>query len=71
MRVFVKPGSQNDSVIHNPDASLTVTVRASPTEGKANYAVITVLADFLRIPKSKIRLVRGHKSRWKLFEIQD
>lgn len=71
LRVFVKAGSRGDSITRNPDGSLTVTVRPPPVDGKANEAVITVLADFFRIPKSKIRLVKGQKSRWKLFEFQD
>jgi uncharacterized protein YggU (UPF0235/DUF167 family) len=71
LRVFVKPKSRKDAVIRNPDGTLTVAVRTAPVEGKANQAVISALAEFLRLPKSAIRLVQGKTGRWKVFEIPD
>jgi len=44
-------------------------VNAPPVEGKANQAVIAVLADFFAVPKTSIRLIAGVKSRRKVFQI--
>jgi len=42
---------------------LAVTVTAAPEDGKANAAVVTVLAKALDLPKSAVTIVQGAKSR--------
>jgi uncharacterized protein YggU (UPF0235/DUF167 family) len=69
VQVLVKPGAKVNRVIRHPDGSFTVTVTTPPIEGKANQAVITALAQFLRVPKSTIRLIAGARSRRKIFII--
>ena len=46
-----------------------VRITASPEFGKANDAVIALLAKRLRVPKSGVRIVRGVKSRDKRVRI--
>lgn len=46
-----------------------VHVAAAPDEGKANAAVCRVVADAFGLPKSAVRVVRGHASRTKTLEI--
>lgn len=48
---------------------LLVYVREPAVEGKANVAVIELLAKYFNIPKSSIQLISGHKSKLKRFEI--
>ena len=48
---------------------LHVWVSAPPVNGKANAAVIAVLAELHRIPKSLVRLASGQSSRSKVFEL--
>jgi len=43
-----------------------VRVTAPPEGGKANDAVVKVLAKSLGLPKSAIEVTRGHSSRHKL-----
>ena len=52
------------------DGQLRVTVTTVPEDGKANAAVVQLLAKALRIPKSRLTLVRGATSRDKLFRIE-
>ncbi len=40
-------------------------VHAQPEDGKANAAVISVLAKALELPKSHLTLTAGHKERLK------
>ena len=47
-----------------------IRVRAVPSDGKANAAVIGLLSKLLRRPKSRIRLVSGAASRIKRFRIE-
>ena len=51
-------------------AVLKVRVRAAPVEGKANAALIALMAKALDMPKSKIRLVGGDTARIKTLEIE-
>ena len=48
---------------------LRVKVTAPPVEGKANRAVIELLASHLRVPKSSIRIVSGEHAPLKLIEV--
>ncbi len=53
-----------------PLQSFRVHTTTAPTDGKANQAVIALLADHFKIPKSQIKLIRGETSRDKVFEIK-
>lgn len=48
---------------------LKLGVTAAPERGKANEAVIALLAEVLRLPVSAIRVVRGQTSAQKWIEI--
>lgn len=54
-----------------PDDSelLKVAVTTVPEDGKANAAVIALLAKSWRLPKSSLTLVAGHTDRSKVVEI--
>ena len=45
--------------------ALQVRVRAVPEKGRANTALLTLLAEWLSLPKSSLTLVAGGKSRLK------
>ena len=57
-----------------PDADgtdvLAVYVTAAPEDGKANEAMIRLLASHFDVAPSSVVIVRGHTSRHKLIEIQ-
>ena len=67
LRVTTRAGK--NAVTGSRDDFLLLSVRAAPTDGEANSAVIQTLADTLKIAKSRIQLVRGAKSREKTVEI--
>jgi hypothetical protein len=48
---------------------LRVYVNQPPEDGRANDAVIKLLAGHFKIPKSKIKILKGEKSREKIIEI--
>lgn len=48
-----------------------VAVKESPDHGKANSAIIKILAEYFRIPQSAVKLVSGRGSKKKIFEIAD
>ena len=49
---------------------LRVRVKAVPDKGKANAAVIALLAKALSVPKSAMTLVSGDTARLKTIEIE-
>jgi hypothetical protein len=48
---------------------LRVKVTAPPVEGRANEAVVELLAEGLRVPKSSIRIVAGERAPLKTLEV--
>ena len=44
-------------------------IAAAPEAGKANDAVVRLLADILRLPVRDIEIVSGHSSRDKIVEL--
>ncbi|MDO8527675.1 MAG: DUF167 domain-containing protein [Deltaproteobacteria bacterium] len=68
--ITVKPNAKNPGVEKRPDGSYKVSVKSPPTEGKANAEVIKVLAEYFRVPKSDIEIVRGASGKKKWVEIR-
>ncbi|MDR2413298.1 MAG: DUF167 domain-containing protein [Rickettsiales bacterium] len=48
-----------------------VWTTAAPVDGKANEAVIRLLADYFDVPRSRIKIVRGGTGRDKVCIVQD
>ena len=70
IKVKVFTNSKKEEVIQKSEDSFQIKVRAKPIEGQANRAVTRALTSFLKLPENKIRLMRGFKTRNKLFEIK-
>jgi len=69
IKVKVQPKASQDQVLGFQSDVLRVRVTTAPERGKANQAVIELLAQFLDVPKGWIRIQRGHGSRDKWVEI--
>jgi hypothetical protein len=68
--VVIKPGSTKGPLIEaQPDGSLVVYVRQIASDGRANVALIKLLAKHFKVPKTRIQILRGHTNRHKLIEI--
>jgi uncharacterized protein YggU (UPF0235/DUF167 family) len=67
LRVRAKPGARADRIAGVRGDNLLVEVRAAPERGRANEAVIRVLADTLGIKASVIALKTGHGAPRKMF----
>jgi uncharacterized protein len=67
--VTVKPQAKIETVTQVTDGEYRVSVHAAAERGKANQAVIALLAGHFRVPKSAIEIIRGHSSRKKLISI--
>lgn len=67
--VRVTPRASRNAVLVDGEM-LRVTVTVVPEDGKANAAVIKLLAKALGIAKSRLVLVRGATSRDKVFRVE-
>ena len=68
--VHIKPNSRHrEEVVKNDDDTLTVYIKAPAIEGRANAAAIKLLAKHFKVASSKVKLVRGATSKYKIFEI--
>ncbi len=67
--VRASPGSKRDTLAGEHAGALKVAVTAAPDKGKANEAIVTLLADKLGVAKSAIELISGQTSRQKKFRI--
>ena len=68
--VHIKPNSRHrEKVVKNDDDTLTVYIKAPAIEGRANAAAIKLLAKHFKVASSKVKLVRGATSKYKIFEI--
>ena len=68
--VHIKLKSRHrEEVVKNDDDTLTVYIKAPAIEGRANAAAIKLLAKYFGVASSKVKLVRGAASKYKIFEI--
>lgn len=70
IQVKIKPNSRVESIEQGEDGVYLVRVNAPPVEGKANARLIELLAKHFKVPKSRIEIIQGSKSRLKTVTIQ-
>ena len=63
--IRVTPRASANAVGGARDGALLVRVTAPPVEGKANDAVVEVLAEALDVPRGEVRLEQGAATRTK------
>ncbi len=68
--VRAKPGARRNELLDEHAGALRVSVTAAPEQGKANDAIIAVLAENLNLRRSQISLLTGPTSKIKRFLIE-
>ncbi|WP_457621655.1 DUF167 domain-containing protein [Persephonella sp.] len=71
VKVKVKPNAKKEEIKEIQKDYFEIKVTVPPEKGKANSRVVEILSKYLKIPKSRIKLKKGEKSRDKIFEIID
>ena len=69
LRLKVTPSASRDAVVGWQGDVLRVHVRAPAQRGKANDAVLRLLADALGVERRRLRIVRGETSRQKVVSV--
>ena len=70
LRIHLTPRSARDEVLSLEDDILRARVTAPPVEGRANEALLRLLAETLGVPRASLRIVRGQRSREKLVAVE-
>lgn len=71
LRVWAQPGASTSEIVGIQGQALKIRLAAPAQEGRANAALLTVLARALGIPKSQVTLLQGQKSREKIIFIRN
>ena len=69
--VRVTPRAKRNEVGDVRNGLLQIRTTAAPADGKANAAATKLLADYIGVPRSKVKLLRGPASRNKQFLVTD
>jgi uncharacterized protein (TIGR00251 family) len=71
LAVRAQPGAKKTAITgvygEGPEAQLKVAVHAPPLEGRANLALIALLAETFGVGKNAVELMTGELSRSKVF----
>ena len=71
LSVHVQSGARGTTIVGWVDDVLGVRIVAPPVEGKANEALIALLAKVLGVPKSSMRIQHGGSGRQKLVQVDE
>ena len=73
MKIIVKakPGAYEDRVEKIDDSNYVVFVKAPPVQGKANAAIIKLLADYFGVKPYMVEIISGAMSKIKVIEIHN
>jgi uncharacterized protein len=69
LRLRVSPGASRPSVVGRHGEAWKIRVAAAPEGGRANQAVVRLLAETLSVPRDAVTLVSGHAGRDKIVEL--
>jgi uncharacterized protein len=69
LAVRIHPGARKNAVTGTHAEAIKISLTTPPTDGRANEALIALLADLLRLPRARISLLTGATSRAKLLRI--
>lgn len=68
--VVVKPNSKHrEMVLPQDDGSFVIVTKAAAVDGKANRAVVRLLAKHFGVRQRLVRIVSGHTAKLKIVEI--
>jgi uncharacterized protein (TIGR00251 family) len=71
IKCHIQPSASKTAVVGIYNGALKVSLAAPPVDGKANKALRTFIAKQLKLQKSKVRMIKGEKSRSKVILCED
>ncbi len=69
LTIIAHPNSKKPRIEKDLFGGLHIYVNQPPLEGKANKAVGEALAEYFKVSKIRVLLIRGEKAKQKVFEV--
>ncbi|OLE90835.1 MAG: hypothetical protein AUF79_08255 [Crenarchaeota archaeon 13_1_20CM_2_51_8] len=69
IRVYVTPNAREACVVKVGEDYYEATVDERAVDGRANKRLVEILAEHFKVPKSRISILRGTKSRTKFVQV--
>jgi uncharacterized protein len=69
LTVTVSPGASRSEIVGRHWDGWKIRVAAPPERGRANEALVVLLADAFGVPRANVRVVAGHAGRRKIVEL--
>lgn len=69
VRVEVKPGARKESVMHIDEKTLAIAVKEPAAQNQANMRVRELVAEEFGVSVGKVKMISGHRSPRKIFDI--
>ena len=69
LTVHVTPSARRARVVLVEPGRFRIAVTAPARDGRANAAVIELLGEYFRVPRSRVRIVRGQAGRHKVVDV--
>ena len=69
LRLRVTPGAKRSEVVGRYGDAWKLRVTAAPDRGRANEAVLQLIAASLDVPRASVELVAGHTAQDKIVEL--
>ena len=67
--VVVKSNARTSKIEKTDDGCFKIWVKETPIEGKANEAVVKMLAEYFDVARSRVDIISGHTAKKKIIEI--
>jgi uncharacterized protein (TIGR00251 family) len=70
LRIKVKPGSREERLEEQDDGTWLARVKAPPVDGKANAALVALVAAHFGLRKAQVSIKSGASGRMKLVQVE-
>jgi uncharacterized protein len=70
LTIRLQPRAKRNAIVGERDGVLRVSVAAAPVDGQANAALCKLLAKRVGVPRTRVTVVRGERSRDKLVRVE-
>ncbi|MEP6779573.1 MAG: DUF167 domain-containing protein [Gemmatimonadaceae bacterium] len=70
LTLHVQPGARRAAIVGVHGDALKVAVQAPPIDGKANDAILSLIADAFQLPARDVSIVSGHTARRKVVALE-
>ena len=71
LRVKVRPNARTNALVQQDDGTWVAQVKAPPVDGKANDALIALIARHFALRKSQVTVKHGATGRMKLVSVDE